>query len=178
MLDRSLTPSITVTIGRHTRLYFAFVTTAPAELDSPATITLHAATFCGRRPASRRTPSPSTQPAARTPARLVLVDAMELAWQRAKYRGQQPPAARRRIPGSSASTRCSTGSGNACRPPVPTRSRHDSRTHSSASTARRERRAFQEVTSWSSRSLRTTKATRPANSRMPSCISPTAHSTA
>ena len=42
MLDRSLTPSITVTIGRHTRLYFAFITTAPADLDSPATITLHA----------------------------------------------------------------------------------------------------------------------------------------
>ena len=37
MLDRSLTPSITVTIGRHTRLYFAFITTASAELDSPAT---------------------------------------------------------------------------------------------------------------------------------------------
>ena len=40
MLDRSLTPSITVTIGRYTRLYFAFITTAPADLDSPATITL------------------------------------------------------------------------------------------------------------------------------------------
>ena len=45
MLNRSLTPSITVTIGRHTRLYFAFVTTAPVELDSPATVTLYAATF-------------------------------------------------------------------------------------------------------------------------------------
>ena len=45
MLDRSLTPSITVTIGRHTRLYFAFITTAPTELDSPATITLRADTL-------------------------------------------------------------------------------------------------------------------------------------
>ena len=41
----SITPSITVTIGRHTRMYYAFVTTAPADLDSPATITLHASTF-------------------------------------------------------------------------------------------------------------------------------------
>src|SRR5262249_13590444 len=41
MSDRSLTPSITVTIGQHTRLYFAFITPAPADLDSPATITLH-----------------------------------------------------------------------------------------------------------------------------------------
>ena len=42
MCHVSITPSITVTIGRHTRLYFAFITTAPADLDSPATITLHA----------------------------------------------------------------------------------------------------------------------------------------
>ena len=34
-----------MTIGHHTRIYFAFVTTAPTELDSPATVTLHAATF-------------------------------------------------------------------------------------------------------------------------------------
>ena len=45
MTERSLTPNITVTIGHHTRIYFAFVTTAPVELDSPATVTLHAATF-------------------------------------------------------------------------------------------------------------------------------------
>ena len=36
MREPSITPSITVTIGRHTRLYFAFVTTAPAALDSPS----------------------------------------------------------------------------------------------------------------------------------------------
>ena len=40
MTERSLTPNITVTIGHHTRIYFAFVTTAPTELDSPATVTL------------------------------------------------------------------------------------------------------------------------------------------
>ena len=45
MNERSLTPNITVTIGHHTRIYFAFVTTAPTERDSPATVTLHAATF-------------------------------------------------------------------------------------------------------------------------------------
>jgi hypothetical protein len=46
-------------VGQHTRLYFAFVTTAPADLDSPATMTLHASTFSdvsGRfsRPGVRR----------------------------------------------------------------------------------------------------------------------------
>ena len=29
MNERSLTPNITVTIGHHSRIYFAFVTTAP-----------------------------------------------------------------------------------------------------------------------------------------------------
>src|SRR6478752_1445208 len=45
MTERSLTPNITVTIGHHTRVYFAFVTTAPTELDSPATVTLLAASL-------------------------------------------------------------------------------------------------------------------------------------
>ena len=88
MTERSLTPNITVTIGHHTRIYFAFVTTAPTELDSPATVTLHAGTladvvgFTAELPTLDNTRS-------RTPARLVLVDALELAWQRAKYRGNQ-----------------------------------------------------------------------------------------
>ena len=55
MTERSLTPNITVTIGHHTRIYFAFVTTAPAELDSPATVTLHARAVCGRGRLRRRT---------------------------------------------------------------------------------------------------------------------------
>jgi hypothetical protein len=88
MLDRSLTPSITVTIGHHTRIYFAFITTAPAELDSPATITLHAGALSE---ISGFAAEPLTLDTVRgnSAARLVLVDAMELAWQRAKYRGHQ-----------------------------------------------------------------------------------------
>jgi hypothetical protein len=90
MNERSLTPNITVTIGHHSRIYFAFVTTAPHELDSPATVMLHAATFPDvvSFAAEPITLDPSR---ARIPARLVLVDAMELAWQRAKYRGHQHP---------------------------------------------------------------------------------------
>ncbi len=88
MLDRSLTPSITVTIGHHTRIYFAFITTAPADLDSPATITLHAGALSE---VSGFAAEPLTLDSARgnSAARLVLVDAMELAWQRAKCRGQE-----------------------------------------------------------------------------------------
>ena len=53
MLDRSLTPSITVTIGRHTRLYFAFITTAPADLDSPSTITRTSGSVPEKRTSTR-----------------------------------------------------------------------------------------------------------------------------
>jgi hypothetical protein len=88
MRDLAITPSITVTIGRHTRLYFAFVTTAPAELDSPATMTLHAADFA-EVVGFAAEPFTHDEARGRTPARLVLVDAMELAWQRARYRGHQ-----------------------------------------------------------------------------------------
>ena len=88
MTEQSLTPNITVTIGHHTRIYFAFVTTAPAELDSPATVTLHEAPFADVAGFAAEEITPDNL-RGRTPARLVLVDAMELAWQRAKYRGHQ-----------------------------------------------------------------------------------------
>ena len=86
MRQLSITPSITVTIGQHTRLYFAFVTTAPAELDSPSTMTLHASTFSDVAGLAAD-PITHDELRGRTPARLVLVDAMELAWQRARIRG-------------------------------------------------------------------------------------------
>ena len=54
-----ITPSIEVTIGRETRLYHAFITTAPATFDAPATVTLHTAPLSDVR-ASRRTRTPST----------------------------------------------------------------------------------------------------------------------
>ena len=88
MTERSLTPNITVTIGHHTRIYFAFVTTAPTTLDSPATVTLHSAPFADVAGFAAE-PITLDNTRSRTPARLVLVDAMELAWQRAKYRGNQ-----------------------------------------------------------------------------------------
>ena len=88
MTQRSLTPSITVTIGHHTRIYFAFVTTAPVELDSPATVTLHCATF-SEVAGLAADPIALDETRACRSARLVLVDAMELACQRAKYRRNQ-----------------------------------------------------------------------------------------
>ena len=116
MLDRSLTPSITVTIGRYTRLYFAFITTAPADLDSPATITLHAGNLSERLwlrggTAQLDTARSRTRGAARPRG----CDGARLAARQIPR--PSASAARRRIPCSSASTRCSTGSGSASRHP-------------------------------------------------------------
>ena len=86
MRHLSITPRITVTIGHHTRLYFAFVTTAPADLDAPATLTLHASTWSDIAGLAAD-PLAFDAHHGQLPGRLVLVDAMELAWQRARIRG-------------------------------------------------------------------------------------------
>ena len=117
MLDRSLTPSITVTIGRHTRLYFAFVTTAPAELDSPATITLLADSSAGTvlLRGGPFHPRHNPQPVRRA-ARARRCDGARVATR--QIRGKQPPAARggsrARRPQHAAALALAT----ACRPPV------------------------------------------------------------
>jgi hypothetical protein len=74
-----------VTIGRQTRLYYAYITTAPAVLDAPSTMTLYAATLAD---VSGLACDDVAFDAcrARTSARLVLVDATELAWQRRRCR--------------------------------------------------------------------------------------------
>ena len=85
MLQTSPTPSITVAIGRHTRMYSAFVTTAPVELDAPATVTLYAAALW-EVAGFAADPIPQDRSRGLIPARLVLVDATELTWQQARYR--------------------------------------------------------------------------------------------
>ena len=79
-----ITPSIEVTIGRETRLYHAFITTAPARFDAPATVTLHTGPLSDVSGIAANPISLSNRADAST--RLVLVDGTELAWQRARYR--------------------------------------------------------------------------------------------
>ena len=100
MLDRPLTPSITVTIGRYTRLYFAFITTAPTELDSSTTITLLADSLL-ELSCYAEDPFSLDTTRSQYAARLVLVDALECAWQCAKYggNGHLPIAADPRLAG-------------------------------------------------------------------------------
>ena len=80
-----LAPTITVTIGRQTRVYHAFITTAPASYDAPSTLTLHTASLVDvaglaadpvRLELARRQRS----------GRLVLVETTQFVWQRARYR--------------------------------------------------------------------------------------------
>jgi hypothetical protein len=79
-----MTPYITVAIGAETRIYFAFVTTAPSALDAPNTITLDEGPFWDIV-GFAADPVPVDALRARMHARLVLVDSMQRAWQRLKY---------------------------------------------------------------------------------------------
>jgi hypothetical protein len=82
------TPSIVVSIGRQTRVYQAFITSAPCRLDAPATVTLYSSTLADVAVFAANE-IPMDAGCARTCARLVLVDAIELAWQRARCREER-----------------------------------------------------------------------------------------
>ena len=88
MRQPSITPSITVTIGRHTRHYFAYVTTAPVELDVSTTVTVDEGSF-GEIIGLAADPVAHDALWARTPARLVLVEEFEYAPQRNNYRSNR-----------------------------------------------------------------------------------------
>jgi hypothetical protein len=85
MIGQSLTPNIEVSIGRELRVYRAYVTTAPAKLDAPATVTLYTGPLSD---VSGMAADSITFDAAssKAPARLVLVDESEIECQRARYR--------------------------------------------------------------------------------------------
>jgi hypothetical protein len=85
MNTMSITPSIGVTIGRQTRLYYAYITTAPAALDAPATMTLCAATLADLAGLAFDEVIFDTC-RARTTARLILVDATERSCQQRRTR--------------------------------------------------------------------------------------------
>ena len=82
------TPTIEIAIGRELRLYHAYVTTAPAKLDAPATLTLYAAPLSDVS-GMAAAPIPLDAARAKEPARLVLVDGSEFEWQQARYREAQ-----------------------------------------------------------------------------------------
>jgi len=84
MRTTAITPHITVAIGQQVRLYHAYITTAPATFDAPSTMTLYESTVNDLAGFAIE-PDGFDRFRARTSARLVLIDAVELAWQRARY---------------------------------------------------------------------------------------------
>jgi hypothetical protein len=133
MSDTSITPNIEVTIGRQTRLYHAFVTTAPATLDAPPTLTLYAGPLKDVAGFAVDTVALEALRAA-TPSRLVLIDTTELGWQRARSDRERIDS-RRPSRVWSASIPCSSGSGKGCR------SRSRQRTHERQPLRQHEQRA-------------------------------------
>jgi len=87
MSDTANVPSIQVTIGRQTRLYHAFVTTASPAFDAPSTLTLYEGTLINVLAFASDT-APLHASRAKAPARLILIETAELAWQRASCRAQ------------------------------------------------------------------------------------------
>jgi hypothetical protein len=84
MVELSITPSIVVRIGRQSRLYYAFITSAPRRLDAPSTMTLYTSTLSDVAVfAADEIAVDGAR--ARTCARLVLIESNEFAWQRARY---------------------------------------------------------------------------------------------
>jgi hypothetical protein len=79
------TPTILVAIGRQAQQFHAVVTTAPPPLDAPATLTLYDATLADVAGLAA-SPPVLHQERADARARLVLVEATEFAWQRARWR--------------------------------------------------------------------------------------------
>jgi len=85
MQTLSSMPSIAVAIGGQLRIYHAFVTTASPSLDGPSTLTLHASTFSDIAGFAAN-PLVFDTTCGHTPARLVLIEARELVWHKARYR--------------------------------------------------------------------------------------------
>ena len=87
MNDRT-SPAVDVTIGGQTRIYHAFITTAPVGLDGPSTLTLYESCFADVA-GFAADPIPFDRALGQRPARLVLIGSTELTWQRARYREAQ-----------------------------------------------------------------------------------------
>ena len=82
---QTIPSAVDVTIGGETRVYEAFVTTAPAALDRPSTVTLYESSFA-EVAGWAADPIPFDATLAGMPARLVLIRKADLGLQKAYYR--------------------------------------------------------------------------------------------
>ena len=84
-MNHTYSPAVDVTIGGQTRIYHAFITTAPATCDGPSTLTLYESSFADVAGFAADA-IPFDHDLGRQTARLVLIGSTELEWQRARYR--------------------------------------------------------------------------------------------
>ena len=84
-MNHAYSPAVDVTIGGQTRIYHAFITTAPATYDGPSTLTLYESSFADVAGFAADA-IPFDHDLGRQTARLVLIGSTELEWQRARYR--------------------------------------------------------------------------------------------
>jgi hypothetical protein len=109
------TPTIAVAIGRQSRIYHAFVTTAPAALDGPSTMTLYASTLADVAGFAADRSSPREMRRARPPGSCSLTPVSSCGTELAI--ASPTASVHRLIPCSSARQRSSTGSGSAFKRP-------------------------------------------------------------
>lgn len=84
-MNECRTAAIGVTIGRQSKAYHPFITTAPARLDAPSTLTLYSGPLSDLVLMAAE-PYVFDATRARTPTRLILVDSIELGYQKARSR--------------------------------------------------------------------------------------------
>lgn len=91
-MKTTIRSAVDVTIGDETRVYQAFITTAPVTFDQPSTLTLEESSFA-EVAGFAADPLPFDSSLGRTPARLVLIDRSDEGLQRARYREGKYPLA-------------------------------------------------------------------------------------
>jgi hypothetical protein len=84
-MNHAHSPAVDVTIGGQTRIYHAFITTAPVAFGGPSTLTLYESSFADVAGFAADA-IPFDHDLGRQTARLVLIGSTELEWQRARYR--------------------------------------------------------------------------------------------
>jgi len=87
MKDKTIS-AVDITIGELTRIYQAFITTAPVAFDGPSTLTLCESSFADVAGLAAD-PISFDHAFGRTPARLVPIGSTDLVLQRALYREAQ-----------------------------------------------------------------------------------------
>ena len=87
-MNATIPSAVDITIGGQTRVYHAYITTAPVTLDGPSTLTLYESNFADVA-GFAADPIAFDRTLGRRPARLVLIGSTDVERQRRRYREGQ-----------------------------------------------------------------------------------------